>query len=434
MRPCMRNAAAAVVTVAVAISVMPAAAWAHTGEPLAPHDLWTAWEWTPSILIPVLVSGALYALGLSRLWRRGIGRGIRRWEASCFATGWLVLALALLSPLHPLGEALFSAHMVQHELLMVVAAPLLVLGRPLVSWLHAIPVSSRRAMGAVTRNRRFRSGWRVLTYAGTAWVVQAVVLWGWHLPRLYDAALGSETVHAMQHISFLGAALLFWWALLHGRKSHARGVTAVLYLFTTAVHSTLLGMLLTFASSPWYAHYQTISPAWGITPLEDQQLAGLIMWIPAGISYLIAALLLASRWLLDSDPAAMRKTLLRGVVSAAAVIAVISASACNDTNIYADATALTHGNPARGRALICSYGCGSCHTIPGIRGADATVGPPLAGIASRSYIGGVLPNDPDNMVRWLLDPPAVDSMTAMPNVGLNELQARDVAAYMYTLK
>lgn len=197
----------------MAIAVVPAVAWAHTGEPLAPHDLWTAWEWTPSILIPVLASGALYALGLSRLWRYGAGRGIRRWEAACFGAGWVVLALALLSPLHPLGEALFSAHMVQHELLMVVAAPLLVLGRPLVPWLHAIPMSSRRAIGGLTKNRQFRRG---------------------------------------------------------------------------------------------------------ITPPEDQQLAGLIMWIPAGISYLVAALLLTARWLQDPGSAAVRKTLLRGAASAAA--------------------------------------------------------------------------------------------------------------------
>lgn len=401
---------------------------------ILPHDIWTLWEWTPSIVVPVFIAGALYALGVFRLWQHGIGRGIKVWEAACFAAGWLVLALALLSPLHPLGEALFSAHMVQHELLMVVAAPLLVLGRPLVPWLHAIPMSSRRAVARVTRNRPFRRGWRVLTYAVTASLIQAVVLWGWHLPRLYDAALGSETIHAMQHVSFLGAALLFWWALLHGRTNHARRATAVLYLFATAVHSTLLGALLTFANSPWYSHYQAISPAWGITPLEDQQLAGLVMWIPACLSYLVAALLLAAGWLRDGNGVVAQKRLLRGAVSAAALLVVVGASGCDNTNTYADAAALTHGNPARGRDLTTSYGCGSCHTIPGIRGATATVGPPLTGIASRSFIGGVLANEPDNMVRWLRDPPAVDSNTAMPNVGLNELQARDVAAYLYTLK
>lgn len=113
---------------------------------------------------------------------------------------------------------------------------------------------------------------------------------------------------------------------------------------------------------------------------------------------------------------------------------MIGVSGCERTNTSADAAALTHGNPAHGRDLIRTYGCGSCHSIPGIRGADATVGPPLAGIASRSFIGGVLTHEPDNMVWWLRDPPAVDSNTAMPNVGLTELQAHDVAAYLYTLK
>lgn len=99
-----------------------------------------------------------------------------------------------------------------------------------------------------------------------------------------------------------------------------------------------------------------------------------------------------------------------------------------------DAAALAHGSPRRGRRLIAQYGCGSCHSIPGVPGADATVGPPLAGIASRSYIAGVLTNDPVHMVRWLLDPPAVDSNTAMPRVGLTDRDARDVAAYLYTLR
>lgn len=429
-----RRVAAAGVTLGIALVGAPARAWAHTGEPLAPHDLWGAWQWTPSIVVPLLIAGALYVAGVARLWTHGTGRGIRRWEAASFGTGWLVLALALLSPLHPLGEVLFSAHMVQHELLMVVAAPLLVLGRPIVPWLHAIPLSSRRSIGELARNRSFRRGWRVLTYAGTAWLLQAVVLWGWHMPRLYDAALESETVHAAQHISFLGAALLFWWALLHGRRSHPRRAVAVLYLFTTAVHSTFLGMLLTFANNPWYADYRTISPAWGITPLEDQQLAGLIMWIPACLSYLIAALLLAAAWLRDSDTAVSRKRLLGAVVTALAAFAMVGVAGCDRTNTYADAAALTHGDPAHGRDLIRTYGCGSCHAIPGIKGANATVGTPLAGIASRSFIGGVLTNEPNNMVRWLQDPPAVDSNTAMPNVGLSEAQARDIAAYLYTLK
>ena len=95
---------------------------------------------------------------------------------------------------------------------------------------------------------------------------------------------------------------------------------------------------------------------------------------------------------------------------------------------------MTGGDPARGPDLMRKYGCQSCHTIPGVVGADGLVGPPLAGIASRSYIGGVLPNAPANMLRWIEDPKAVDSLTAMPNVGVTPSDARHIAAYLYTLR
>jgi cytochrome c len=112
----------------------------------------------------------------------------------------------------------------------------------------------------------------------------------------------------------------------------------------------------------------------------------------------------------------------------------MSTSACDHGRTEREAAALAHGSPERGKDLTKAYGCGSCHTIPGIVGADATVGPPLAGIAGRSYIAGVLTNEPDHMVRWLVDPPAVDSLTAMPRLGLTPRDARDVAAYLYTLR
>ena len=99
-----------------------------------------------------------------------------------------------------------------------------------------------------------------------------------------------------------------------------------------------------------------------------------------------------------------------------------------------EVSAMTDGDPARGRLMLRKYGCQSCHNIPGVPGGDARVGPPLAGIASRSYIGGVLPNAPDNMLRWIEDPKKVDSLSAMPNVGVTRADARHIAAYLYTLR
>ena len=115
----------------------------------------------------------------------------------------------------------------------------------------------------------------------------------------------------------------------------------------------------------------------------------------------------------------------------AAVVACQSASARERAE---EAAALTGGDPARAPALMRRYGCTSCHSIPGIQGATGLVGPPLAGIASRSYIAGVLTNDPQHMIRWILDPKGVDSLTAMPVTGVSEREARDIAAYLYTLR
>jgi cytochrome c len=129
----------------------------------------------------------------------------------------------------------------------------------------------------------------------------------------------------------------------------------------------------------------------------------------------------------------VRIPLTRGHRACGLAAVCIALLAC-DSGTDREAAVLAHGSPPRGRQLITAYGCGSCHTIPGIAGATATVGPPLAGIARRSYIAGVLTNEPDNMVRWLLDPPAVDSLTAMPRVGLDARDAHDVAAYLYTLR
>jgi cytochrome c len=123
------------------------------------------------------------------------------------------------------------------------------------------------------------------------------------------------------------------------------------------------------------------------------------------------------------------------VVCAAALL--LAFAACSDRMSEAEQAAAEMtggGNPARGRAAIERYGCGTCHTIPGVRGADALVGPPLSQVASRAYVGGVLTNSPENMIRWIRDPRAVDSLTAMPALGVTDQDARDIASYLYTLK
>jgi putative membrane protein len=188
--------------------------------------------------------------------------------------------------------------MVQHELLMVVAAPLLVLGRPLVPSLWALPRSTRQRLAGAAHRPAVRVVWGAITRPVNAWMLHAAAIWLWHVPRFFQMTLASSAVHALQHASFLLTALIFWWALVHGRRGPNAGPraagygAAVFYLFTTAVHTSALGALLTFSPTLWYPAYATSVSSWGWTPLEDQQIAGLIMWIPGSIGYLIAALAL----------------------------------------------------------------------------------------------------------------------------------------------
>lgn len=276
-----------------------AAAYAHSGEPLQPHDLWTAWSFDPGTVIPLLISAALYARG-ARRWR-----GVSTRQMILFWSGWTTLALALVSPIHPLGEVLFSAHMVQHEVLMLCAAPLMVLSRPLAALLWGLPFASRRALGQWSKLPVVHGVWGAMVAPAAAWWIHAVAIWGWHAPALFQATLRSEWVHAAQHASFFFSALLYWWSLLYARGRSGYG-TGVLSIFTTAIHTSILGALITFATTPWYPVYRATAGAWGLTALQDQQIGGLIMWIPAGIIYLGAGLALMAAWLRESDERAVR--------------------------------------------------------------------------------------------------------------------------------
>jgi len=388
------------------------------------------------VVAGLLLTAWLYWSGVRALRRSaGPGRGVRRKEIAAFAGGWCLLALALLSPLHRLSTVLFSAHMVQHELLMVAAAPLLVLGRPLLPALWALPIGWRRALGAWSASTPVRAAWSGLTRPAVAWSMHAAAIWVWHVPLLFQATLQSELVHSLQHLSFLGSALLFWWALLQVRDGRLGAPAAVVYLFTTAVHTSLLGALLAFSSRIWYPVYRSTSTSWGLSPLEDQQLAGLIMWVPAGLGYLAAALAIAASWLREPGERTLRpRKVSLTLLPVLLVAAVLGGCRPSVARSEREAAELTGGNPHRGALAIRQYGCASCHTVPGVPGARGTVGPALGGISGRPYIAGVLTNSPDNLIRWIQHPQQVDPLTAMPDVGVNQAVARDIASYLYTLR
>ncbi|VWX49417.1 cytochrome c oxidase assembly protein [Novosphingobium sp. 9U] len=254
------------------------------------------WTLDLSILAPLMLSLALYAIGWRRLRQRSHGGAERlAHRARLFGSGWLVLTGALVSPLHEAGERSFAAHMFEHELIMLVAAPLLVLAEPLAVMLWAFPSGGRRSLGSVTNLRPVEATWLLLSGAVTATPLQAAALWLWHAPALFDLALADERWHAAQHFSFLISALLFWTAML-GRRT-APGVAA-LCLVGTSIVSGALGALMAFATSPWYAGYARLGMApFGLSPAEDQQVAGLLMWVPGGLVHAGAALLIMRRLL-----------------------------------------------------------------------------------------------------------------------------------------
>jgi putative membrane protein len=261
-----------------------------------------SWGAEPWVLALLALSLLLYIVALRRLWPRSRhSRGPLARQGAWFGAGWAALALALASPLDSAGSFSFAAHMVQHEFLMIVAAPMLVLGRPLGIWVWGLPSGWRRRTGAATRNPAVSAAWDALTRPLNAWLLHFAALWMWHVPASFQAGLASNGVHALQHASFLFSALLFWWAVL-GKQGGVQGGgqrrgAAIVYLFTTMMHTGALGALFTMSATVWYPYYGSKAQAFGLTALEDQQLGGLIMWIPGGLAYVAAGLVLCARWL-----------------------------------------------------------------------------------------------------------------------------------------
>jgi len=235
------------------------------------------------ILAALVVAGALtaYASGAWRAHRRR--RPLPRARLAAFAAGWLCLAVALLPPLGELAHRSLSLHMAQHEILMLLAAPLLVLGRPDVALALALPRAQRRRL---RRLRPPRVG------MGVATALHAAAVWAWHLPAPYQWALESAGAHALQHASFAGTAALFWWSVLIAPRARAGYGAAAAWTFATALHTSLLGALLLLAPRPWYPRYAGVPSPLGLGALEEQQLAGVVMWVPGGTLLAAAALLL----------------------------------------------------------------------------------------------------------------------------------------------
>lgn len=252
------------------------AAFAH----VTPDTFWTSWSLAPQSLVPLLIALGAYLSGAAAL-RRASHR-LPAARAACFILGWTLLAIALLSPLCRMSAGLASAHMVQHAIIAALAPPLLILGSAGRVMAAGLPrgwgAAAGRALASVAGVQR-----RFGAYAAVT-VLYGAAIWAWHAPALYEAVLQGSTAHVVGYAGLIAISLAFWSGTVSlGTSGGAGAGAAVLALLITTIHTGFLGALLTLSQFQWFAS-ATGGPAWGLSPLEDQQLAGLVMWVPmAGI-------------------------------------------------------------------------------------------------------------------------------------------------------
>jgi putative membrane protein len=283
----------------IAACVLVVLAHAHAA---AAHDEALATgpsPWDLAVMALLAVGGAMYLAGTLKL--NGRGAHVRATERAAFWIGWVSMVAAVAPPMDAAAATSFSSHMAQHELLMLLGAPLMIVGRPILPWLWALPDSARSAAAGWFQIRALARAWCWLTLPALAWAVHGAVVWLWHVPLFYEAALESEPVHAFQHATFVGTAVMFWWGLIYGRYGRAAYGASALFVFITMVHTGALGALFTLSASSFYPLYRERASAAGVEVVADQQLAGLYMWIPSGIVLTIFGLALMLAWLSESD-------------------------------------------------------------------------------------------------------------------------------------
>lgn len=264
---------------------------AHTGAPPAPHDLWTAWPLDPFLVAALVVTTWAYRRGRN-------ASGQPAWRGPAFAAALAAVTVALLSPLDAAAGALASAHMAQHVLLTLVAAPLLAVSAPWGAIGRGLPRWIPRAVArSGQRLRLLPPRMHVLRHPVVVWLLHVGTVWLWHARVPYDAAIDHPVLHVVEHVSFLVTGVLLWQVVLRHPRLQASGGIGLLMVFALAVQGVFLSALLTFARQPWYESYLATTAAWGLTPLDDQRLAGAIMWIVSGAVHVGVALALLTRWL-----------------------------------------------------------------------------------------------------------------------------------------
>ncbi|QDU28230.1 Putative electron transport protein YccM [Anatilimnocola aggregata] len=247
-----------------------------------------SWPWDPWLVIVLVITAAIYARGFWLLHRRDP----TRWpllRLVAFLAGLATLFLALASPIEPFASLLLQVHMLQHLLLMMVVAPLVWLGTPLMPLLRGLPRQLRKSWFApLLRSRSLQSLLAAMTHPFVALPLFTAMTWLWHLPRVYDAALRAPQLHYWQHVSFLLAGLLFWYPVVRPYPARPRWSPWLLlpYLLLADIQNTVLSALLTFSDRVLYSYYNEVPRIAGITALEDQSSAGVLMWVPGSIAFL----------------------------------------------------------------------------------------------------------------------------------------------------
>jgi cytochrome c oxidase assembly factor CtaG/cytochrome c2 len=395
--------------------------------------LFEEWAWNAATSIPMAIAFFWYATGLWRTIAEGKAGTIAPSRLVAFACGMIVLVIALQSPIDTISEDLFSVHMVQHLLLMLAAPPLFVWSDCPLVFLRALPRNTRKAVARYWAGSGLSVACHTLMHPLLVWALFCGAFVFWHAPGPYQWALHDNRVHISEHLSFFVSSLAFWSLVLppHGYRRRLQHGPTLLLVVATAVLSGLPGALMIFSPRPLYpAHAEGVA-RWGLTLLQDQQLAGLIMWIPAGGAYVLAVALVFLRWLKDAEARALRAA-GQGIPTLAIVAAaVFLLGGCDQKD-----TALVNfsGDAKRGALLIDKYGCGNCHEIPDLGNAKGNVGPPLAHVGTRTYLAGFVRNSPENMTLWIEDPQRILPGNVMPSMEISHKDARDITAFLYTLK
>lgn len=263
-----------------------------------------SWSWRADVLLVLAALGAIYLGGWAALRRRG-APSAPAWAPGAYLAGLTLVAVALLSPIDTFASWLFALHMVQHELLVMAAPPLLLLANPLAAMLWGLPAWLRRRVGrGLVPGAAPRQAWSVVTLMPVAWLLHVGTLWAWHYPPAYGASLRSGMVHDAQHLTFFLTAVLFWWPVVNPAprlKGHIPYAFRIAYVIVATIQNTALALILAATERVLYPHYAAMPRLWGLTALDDQALGGAIMWIVGGMMYLAATLVLVARAMDHAD-------------------------------------------------------------------------------------------------------------------------------------